>query len=86
MYISVNLPNIICGCVGNGKNIDFVRENLRMIGCLDEKNELVDGASNRLAGIIGAIVMCGELSLLAALTNQDELVKSHILFERTITK
>ena len=52
----------------------------------DEKNELVDGASNRLAGIIGAIVMCGELSLLAALTNQDELVKSHILFERTITK
>lgn len=86
LYISVNLPNVICGCVGNGKNIDFVRENLRMIGCLDEKNELVDGASNRLAGIIGAIVMCGELSLLAALTNQDELVKSHILFERTITK
>ncbi len=82
LYFSVNLTNIICGCIGNGKNIDFVQKNLQMIGCLDKKNKPVNNASIRLAGIIGAIVLCGELSLLAALTNTDELVKSHIILER----
>lgn len=82
LYFSVNLPNIICGCVGNGKDLDFVKENLKLIGCLDDKYKLVDNASERMAKIIGAVVLCGELSLLSALTNQDELVRSHIMLER----
>ena len=82
LYFSVNLPNIICGCVGNGKDLDFVKENLKLIGCLDENYKLVDNASERMAKIIGAVVLCGELSLLSALTNQDELVRSHIMLER----
>jgi hydroxymethylglutaryl-CoA reductase (NADPH) len=35
-----------------------------------------------MAAIIGAVVWCGELSLMAALTNQDELVRSHVMLER----
>ena len=82
LYFSVNLPNIICGCVGNGKDLDFVKENLKLIGCLDENYKVIDGASERMAKIICAVVFCGELSLMSALTNQDELVKSHIKIER----
>ena len=82
LYFSVNLPNIICGCVGNGKQYDFVKNNLKMIGCIDENENIVLNASERMASIISAIVLCGELSLLSALTNTDELVRSHKLFER----
>ncbi len=83
LYFSVSLPNIICGCVGNGKNLDFVIENLKMIGCCDKDGRAVKNASERMAGIIGAVVLCGELSLMSALTNQDELVRSHIKLERS---
>ena len=82
LYFSVSLPNIICGCVGNGKELDFVKENLKTIGCIDEDGTLIEGASKRMAAIIGAVVLCGELSLMAALTNQDELVRSHLVLER----
>ena len=82
LYFSVNLPNIICGCVGNGKDIDFVKKNLQTIGCLDKNFKPIKNASKRLAEIIGATVLCGELSLLAALSNEDELVKSHTILER----
>ena len=82
LYFSVSLPNIICGCVGNGKNIDFVKENLKLIGCLNTNYKPIEKASERMAGIIGAVVLCGELSLLSALTNKDELVRSHIALER----
>lgn len=82
LYFSVNLPNIICGCVGNGKDLGFVRENLKTIGCIKEDGGLIDGASKRMAAIIGAVVLCGELSLMSALTNQDELVRSHLALER----
>lgn len=82
LYFSVNLPNIICGVIGNGKDLDFVRNNLKKIGCLDEDGLPVKNASIRLAKIIGSIVLCGELSLLSALTNQDELVNSHKKIER----
>ena len=82
LYFSVSLPNIICGCVGNGKQYDFVKNNLKMIGCLDENENITSNASERMASIIGAIVLCGEISLMSALTNKDELVRSHKLFER----
>ena len=82
LYFSVSLPNIICGCIGNGKDLDFVRKNLKTIGCIGDDSALIEGASKRMAAIIGAVVLCGELSLMAALTNQDELVRSHVALER----
>jgi hydroxymethylglutaryl-CoA reductase (NADPH) len=80
LYFSVTLPNIIVGTVGAGKNLDFARENLQQLGCLEKR---ADGENAcRLAKIVAATVLCGELSLLAALTNQGELVKSHVALER----
>lgn len=80
LYFSVTLPNIIMGSVGSGKTFDFVRENLRLLGCLEEREPGENG--RRLAIIAAAIVLCGELSLLAAQTNPGELVKSHMKLER----
>jgi hydroxymethylglutaryl-CoA reductase (NADPH) len=80
LYFSVTLPNIIVGAVGNGKTYDFVRENLRLLGCLEEREPGQNG--RRLAIITACTVLCGELSLLAAQTNPGELMKSHVKLER----
>jgi hydroxymethylglutaryl-CoA reductase (NADPH) len=81
LYFSVTLPNLILGSVGNGKTLDFVQENLALLGC-DAKRDAGDNAK-RLAIIAACTVLCGELSLLAALTNQGELMRSHLQLERS---
>lgn len=80
LYFSVTLPNIILGTVGNGKTLDFVKENLQMMGCLEPRKPGEN--ATRLAAIAAATVLCGELSLLAAQTNPFELMKSHLRLER----
>lgn len=81
LYFSVSLPNIIVGTVGNGKHLTFVQENLARLGCLEK--DLQPGESGRrLALIVAATVLCGELSLLAAQTNRGELTDSHMRLER----
>ncbi len=80
LYFSVTLPNIIVGTVGSGKTFDYVRENLRMLGCLKEREPGEN--ARRLAIIAAGAVLCGELSLLAAQTNPGELMKSHLKLER----
>lgn len=81
LYFSVTLPNIIVGTVGNGKNLDFVKENLSLLGCLPDPAKPGESAK-RLAMLCAATVFCGELSLLAAQANQGELVSSHMRLER----
>ncbi|WPY01349.1 Hydroxymethylglutaryl-CoA reductase [Candidatus Trichorickettsia mobilis] len=81
LYFSVTLPNVIVGTIGNGKDLPFARENLALLGCLNQKEP---GQNTiRLACIVGATVLCGELSLLAAQTNQGELMHSHLQLERS---
>jgi len=82
LYFSVTIPNIIVGTVGNGKDLDFVRTNLEMLGCLQKR----DSGQNarRLAIIAAATIWCGELSLLAAQTNRNELMRAHTILERHI--
>ncbi len=80
LHFSVTLPNIIVGTVGNGKDLDFVRDNLEQLGCLEERP--TGENARRLAAIAGAVVLCGELSLLAAQTNPGELMKAHRKLER----
>ncbi|MDR3187259.1 MAG: hypothetical protein LBT63_02420 [Holosporaceae bacterium] len=78
LYFSVNIPNIIVGTVGNGKNLDFAASNLELMGCGASDS----GSAQRLAAIIGAAVLCSELSLMAAQTNRGELTASHMRLER----
>ncbi|MFT4136609.1 hydroxymethylglutaryl-CoA reductase [Microbacterium sp.] len=80
LYFSCTLPNLIVGTVGNGKDLPFVDDVLDRLGCREEREP---GANaRRLAALIAATVLCGELSLLAAQTNQGELMTSHLLLER----
>jgi len=83
LYFAVDLPSIIVGTVGNGKDLDFVRENLSQLGCLEPREP---GANaRRLAAICAAAVLCGELSLLAAQTNPGELMRAHRTLERRVS-
>lgn len=82
LYFSVTLPNVIIGAIGSGKNLEFVRENLELLGCTSERDPGVN--ARRLAIIASAAVLCGELSLMAALTNPGELMQSHIRLERML--
>ncbi|MEG8098836.1 hydroxymethylglutaryl-CoA reductase [Candidatus Liberibacter brunswickensis] len=80
LYFSCTIPNLILGCVGNGKNIPAIMDNLTALGCTKER-EKGDNA-RRLAAICAATVLCGELSLIAAQTNPGELMKAHLRLER----
>lgn len=80
LYFSVTLPNVIVGTVGSGKNREFVRQNLKALGCVEPREP--GGNGRRLAVIAAATVLCGELSLLAALTNEGELMQTHERLER----
>ncbi len=77
---SCTLPNLIVGSVGNGKGLDFVEENLRRLGCKEDREPGEN--ARRLAACCAAIVWCGELSLLAAQTNPGELMATHVQIER----
>ncbi len=81
LYFSVTCPNIIVGTVGNGKHHQFSTDYLEKMGCLASNVSAGENA-RRLAAIIGATVLCGELSLLAAQTNPGELVRVHEKIER----
>lgn len=78
LYFSVTIPNVIVGTFGNGKDLDFAKKNLQLMGCSPEG----ENSSSRLAGLITAVTLCSELSLLAAQTNQGELMAAHVKLER----
>lgn len=80
LYFSCTLPNIIVGTVGNGKDLPFVQENMRLLGCAEEREP--GRNARRLAVICAATVLCGEISLLAALANPGELMSAHMRLER----
>jgi hydroxymethylglutaryl-CoA reductase (NADPH) len=80
LYFSATVPNIIVGTIGSGKDQDFIRSNLAMMGCLKDRE--AGQNARRLAVICAAAVLCGELSLLAAQTNPGELMRAHVKMER----
>lgn len=80
LYFSVTLSNIIVGSVGAGKELDFVKKNLQRLGC--KEGAAVGQNARRLACIMAATCLCGELSLLGAQTNPGELVSTHLRLER----
>lgn len=80
LYFSCTVPHLIVGTVGNGKHLPHVEYALERLGC---RQEAEPGAnSRRLAALMAATVLCGELSLLAAQTNPGELMTAHRRLER----
>lgn len=76
LRFTCRLPHIIVGTVGVGKEHE-ARLRLEALGCGAQ-----EGSKERLAQIIAATVLCGELSLLGALTRPGELIASHEKIER----
>lgn len=75
VYASVYLPDAPVGAVGGGTGLGTQAEALRLLG-IDPDHQGVGNAAMRLAEIVGATVLAGELSLLAALSSRD-LARAH---------
>lgn len=75
VYISIYLPAVPLGAVGGGTALDTQREVLAMMG-IEADAERPGRAAHRLAEILGATVLAGELSLLSAFTSND-LARAH---------
>ena len=67
---SMYLPAVPLAAIGGGTALDTQREALAVLGVAPEPDR-PGVAVLRLAEILGAAVLAGELSLLAALTSQD---------------
>lgn len=72
---SVFMPDVPLAAVGGGTALDTQSEALRLIGVTPDPAR-PGAAVMRLAEILGAAVLAGELSLMAAFTSQD-LASAH---------
>jgi hydroxymethylglutaryl-CoA reductase (NADPH) len=75
VFASIFMPDVPLGTVGGGTALDTQREALAMLGVSPDSTRRGE-ATRRLAEILGAIVLAGELSLMAAFTSQD-LARAH---------
>ena len=69
-YYSVTIPALIVATYGGGTGLPTQRECLELLGCYGE------GKVGKLAEIVAATVLCGELSLGSAVV-ADEWVSAH---------
>jgi hydroxymethylglutaryl-CoA reductase (NADPH) len=69
-YHSITLPSLIVGTYGGGTALPTQRECLDMLGCYGKGNV------RKFAEIVAATVLCGEISLGAAVA-AEEWVESH---------
>lgn len=81
LICSVTMPSIEVGTVGGGTTLPAQSACLRLLG-IKGAADLVPGThASMLARAVAASVLCGELSLMAALTSGD-LVSSHMKLNR----
>lgn len=69
-YLSITIPSLIVATYGGGTALPTQQECLKLLGCAGE------GKVRKLAEIIGATVLAGELSLMSAVLAGD-WVSSH---------
>jgi hydroxymethylglutaryl-CoA reductase (NADPH) len=74
-YYSVTIPSLIVATYGGGTGLPTQRECLEVLGCYGA------GKVRKLAEIVAATVLCGELSLGAAIVAED-WVQAHDLLGR----
>jgi hydroxymethylglutaryl-CoA reductase (NADPH) len=70
LYASATLPSLLVGTVGGGSGQGTAAECLDLLGCRG------DGGANRLAEILAATVLAGDVSLMAAFCSH-EFVAAH---------
>lgn len=74
-YYSVTIPSLIVATFGGGTHLPTQRECLELLGCAGA------GKVSKLAEIIAATVLCGELSLGSAVV-AEEWVSAHDIYGR----
>ena len=67
---SIFMPDVPLGVVGGGTTLSTQREALALLGA-EAKTGCPGAGSLRLAEILGATVLAGEISLMAAFTSGD---------------
>jgi len=75
VYASIFLPDLPLGAIGGGTALGTQSEALRILGVVPDADH-PGQAAMRLAEILGAAVLAGELSLMAAFTSSD-LARAH---------
>jgi hydroxymethylglutaryl-CoA reductase (NADPH) len=75
LYISLTIPSLIVATYGGGTGLPSQRECLEMMDCYGS------GKVNKLAEIIGAVALAGEISLGSAISSSD-WVSSHESYGR----
>jgi hydroxymethylglutaryl-CoA reductase (NADPH) len=75
VFASVFMPDVPLGAIGGGTALDTQREALAILGVAPDASRPGE-AVGRLAEIVGAVVLAGELSLMAAFTSND-LARAH---------
>ena len=75
LYFSCTLPSVICATKGGGTGLATQSECLKLLGCEGA------GKARKLAEIVGATVLAGDLSLMSAIM-ADEWVSSHDTYGR----
>ncbi len=75
VFASIFMPDVPLGAVGGGTALDTQREALAVLGVSPDPERRGEAVA-RLAEILGAVVLAGELSLMAAFTSND-LARAH---------
>ncbi|ORX67279.1 hypothetical protein DL89DRAFT_269709 [Linderina pennispora] len=83
LRISCSMPSVEVGTIGGGTTLPPQAACLDMLGCRGPHRDVPGSNAQKLARIICASVMAGELSLCAALA-AGHLVKSHIALNRAV--
>ena len=74
-YVSITIPSLIVATYGGGTGLATQRECLEVLGCYGK------GKVMKLAEIVAAAVLCGELSLGSAIV-AEQWVEAHDLHGR----
>lgn len=74
-YFAVTIPSLVVATYGGGTGLPTQKECLEVLGCYGQ------GKVRKFAEIVAATVLCGELSLAAAIVS-DQWVSSHDQYGR----
>ncbi|XP_074321697.1 3-hydroxy-3-methylglutaryl-coenzyme A reductase 1-like [Silene latifolia] len=82
LHISVSMPSIEVGTVGGGTSLASQAACLNVLGVKGGSKQSPGENARRLATIVAASVLAGELSLMSAIATGD-LVNSHMKYNRS---
>lgn len=83
LLVTVSMPSIEVGTVGGGTILSPQRALLDMLGVAGSSKDIPGANAQRLARIIAAAVMAGELSLMGALS-AGHLIQAHMKHNRSV--